>query len=453
MDLPSSQQCSDNSIPYVTAASNSQQKDANSQSIEPQVYIWPDQQVEIGYSLQEEAAGGVDGIPHTLLYAQQLTLGPLPPSDSSAWPQFRGCKRSTSPINIPGCQSFDWNIAPGNSKPQTQPQPRKRQRKTGTQREQLNRVREKGSCLRCYVQKQKCSEGVPCAPCAGLISRGEAAVRPKTLQWTACISSSLLDMNVFTYGISLIYNPSPSAASVEPNAKKGFGPVSTTLFDMVWKLTTEGGPKSLLSKLDSLYNKIVRYIYGSQTEDIHAFILKDRNPLNFLVQLNTVLLGNEAVQGKSNTLNRHVRWVRGVCGEFAFRGLEKSLDRNHFASSTITRQYTLIIYIALVLEQVLEIGGGRPGSPSDSSDLTYQAMHNHLVQYLFYYFRRLCSNVFPGDSPVMRCIGNASGGVQLSGSFWCELSQATGCGYLQKPPKLREYSHFRNDFAGENFHV
>jgi len=82
---------------------------------------------------------------------QPLTLS-KPPSDSSARPQLG----SASPISIPGCQCFDWNIKLEQLGPQLEPQPRKRRRReTEIQREEANRVREKGACLRCYVQKLK----------------------------------------------------------------------------------------------------------------------------------------------------------------------------------------------------------------------------------------------------------------------------------------------------------
>jgi hypothetical protein len=219
------------------------------------------------------------------------------------------------------------------------------------------------------------------------------------------------------------------------------------LFDMILSIATFGGKSSLFSTFDSLYSEIVRHIYGSQVEDVHTFILKDRNPLNVLVQLNTVLLGSQAIQVRLGGYYGYLRKLRGICSELAFQGLGKCLDRNHLAGSSITKQFTLIVYIALVLEQVLEIEGGRPGSLSTSSDSTYQAMRNHLAQYLFYYLRRLCSNIFLDDSAVIGCIENTPEGVHIHDSFWCELSQATGCDYLQKPPKLQEYIHLRNDFV------
>ena len=221
-----------------------------------------------------------------------------------------------------------------------------------------------------------------------------------------------------------------------------------TLFDMILSIATWGGKSSLFSTFDSLYSEIVQHIYGSQVEDVHTFILKERNPLNVLVQLNTVLLGSQAIWDRLYGYYGYIRILRGICGELAFQGLEKCLDRKHLAGSSITRQFTLIVYIALVLEQVLEIEGGRPGSLSTSSDSTYQAMHNHLAQYLFYYLRRLCSNIFD-DSAVIGCIENTPEGVHIHDSFWCKLSLATGCDYLQKPPKLQEYVHLRNDFIDE----
>lgn len=381
---------------------------------------------------------------------QKDFIGPNPEShecigSDQQLEKFRVRKRSASPISIPGYQCRDWNIMP-----QLGPQPRKRPKtKTGTQREEANRVREKGACLRCYVQKLKCSEGVPCAPCANLLSEAATAVRTRTLQWTACISSSLLDVNVFTYGIALVDDPPTSSAGVQLGAKKAFGPTSMTLFDMVLSTATMGGKYSFFSKFDSLYSEVVRHIYGSHVEDVHTFILEDRNPLNVLIQFNTVLLGSQAIGDRLGGYYGYLRKVRGICGELAFQGLEKCLERNHLAGSSPTRQFTLIVYIALVLEQVLEIEGGRPGSLSTSSDSTYQAMHNHLAQYLFYYLRRLCSNIFLGGSAVMGCIENTPEGVHIRDSFWCELSQATGCGYLQKPPKLQEYIHLRNDFVDE----
>ena len=153
--LPSLQQCSDRSTPYVGAVpytpglvteypgSGVLRKDSIGPDAES--HGWPDQQLENGQNPQEEAAA-----------RELLTLRSKPPSDSNARPQFRGRKRSASPISIPGYQCFDWNIMPEQPEPQPEPQPRKRpKKKTRTQREEANRVREKGACLRCYVQKLK----------------------------------------------------------------------------------------------------------------------------------------------------------------------------------------------------------------------------------------------------------------------------------------------------------
>ena len=151
--LPSLQQCSDHSTPYFFDAvpytpglvteypdSGFLQKDSIGPNTESHVCIWSDQQLENGRSPQGGAAARMDGIVDTSSHAQPLTLRR---------------KRSASPI-IPGYQCFDWNIMPEQPEPQPEPQPRKRQkRKTRTQREEANRVREKGACLRCYVQKLK----------------------------------------------------------------------------------------------------------------------------------------------------------------------------------------------------------------------------------------------------------------------------------------------------------
>ena len=74
---------------------------------------------------------------------QKDSIGPNPESHECIW--------SDQQLEKFGVQCHDWNIVP-----QLEPQPRKRPKtKTGTQREEANRVREKGACLRCYVQKLK----------------------------------------------------------------------------------------------------------------------------------------------------------------------------------------------------------------------------------------------------------------------------------------------------------
>ena len=164
--LPSLQQCSDHStpcffdpVPYTPGLiteypdSGFLQKDSNTES---HVCIWSDQQLENGQNPQEEAAATMYGVADMSSHAQPLTHRSKPPSDGSARPQFRGHKRSASPISIPGYQCFDWNIRPEQPEPQLEPQQRKRpKKKTKTQREEANRVKEKGACLRCYVQKLK----------------------------------------------------------------------------------------------------------------------------------------------------------------------------------------------------------------------------------------------------------------------------------------------------------
>jgi hypothetical protein len=167
--LPSLQQCSDHSTPYFIDAvpytpglvteypdSGVLQKDSIGPDTESHGCIWSDRQLENGQNPQEEAAARIYGIADISSHTQPLTLRSKPPSDSSARPQLRGRKRSASPISIPGYQCFDWNIKLEQLGPQLEPQPRKRpKRKTRTQREEANRVREKGACLRCYVQKLK----------------------------------------------------------------------------------------------------------------------------------------------------------------------------------------------------------------------------------------------------------------------------------------------------------
>jgi hypothetical protein len=104
----------------------------------------------------------IDAVPYTpgLEYPdsgvlQKDSIGPNPEShecisSDQQLEKFRVRKRSASPISGYQCHD-DWNIMP-----QLGPQPRKRPKtKTEAQREEANLVREKGACLRCYVQKLK----------------------------------------------------------------------------------------------------------------------------------------------------------------------------------------------------------------------------------------------------------------------------------------------------------
>ncbi|KAF2254630.1 hypothetical protein BU26DRAFT_500349 [Trematosphaeria pertusa] len=100
-------------------------------------------------------------------------------------------KRKASQEDITGNPCFNPNVGPGSTK--------KRKKLTAEQLESARSIRAQGgACLRCYVQKQKCSEGRPCGGCQKLFNK---AYGSKTLQWTACISSNLPDINIFALGI------------------------------------------------------------------------------------------------------------------------------------------------------------------------------------------------------------------------------------------------------------
>ena len=79
---------------------------------------------------------------------------------------------------------------------------RKRKHFTQQQREERKKVRVKGQCLRCYVQKLKCSGTRPCDCCQKVFSKAHIS---KKLRWTACVSSRLLDLNIFEFGM-IIFN-------------------------------------------------------------------------------------------------------------------------------------------------------------------------------------------------------------------------------------------------------
>lgn len=352
-------------------------------------------------------------------------------------------KRSAVEAEIPGIICFVSGTALHTQK--------KQKILTAEQREATRRVRAKGACLRCRVYKLKCSEGYPCERCESTFNK---AYGSKTLQWTACVSSHLPDINIFAYGITILDDGQISMHGGKDSIQDPLQHVSMTLYECMLSSIDVGGDASLLANLDTLYKEVFEYLYGCCADEVHPFILRDRNPLHMLVQTNVILLGSPIIAEKLIGYVRYLQKMRAICGVLAFEALDKALERSTLAASSFERQVALIIQIALLLDQVVEMKGKLPAAVvCFAQDKTYGDMHQHLTQYIFYYFRKLISGVFDKDSPILKYCCNNDRGLYLDESFWASLSDLTGCPPLGKPLKTRKYADigWKASYRGKSY--
>ncbi|KAH8731991.1 hypothetical protein GQ44DRAFT_822118 [Phaeosphaeriaceae sp. PMI808] len=315
---------------------------------------------------------------------------------------------------------------------------------TRERRDDTDRVRCKGACLRCYVQKIKCSEGRPCTTCHALFNKNH---NTRTLQWTACISSSLPELNVFGLGMSF-FNERNSPSTVlttpfEENIPAGHLQ-QLDLKSAVWiySLLFEDEVHSESSYfVEELYVEVLRCTYGHRAAEVHPFIRKEKNPLHMLVQLNVILLGSPVLGVELVGSVGYLQKLRNVCAVVAFECLERALDRTTQATSSLSRQSALILQIALLLDQVLEMRGDIPAATiSFASGKVFEEMREHLIQYLTYYLQRLVSHNTGCGNALLDLIRRAKRKGRLAESFWNHLSDLMPWLPFQRPPMLLHYA-------------
>ncbi|CAO2655890.1 Nn.00g046930.m01.CDS01 [Neocucurbitaria sp. VM-36] len=296
---------------------------------------------------------------------------------------------------------------------------------TKTKRIRLTREQRDGA--------RRCSESKPCKTCHVLFTK---AYTTKTLEWTACVSSHLPDINLFTLGITLSDDLDSAAHGTQSLPKLDLATTAP-----LYGLLFESGYYSNILDLDRLYVKVLCHTYGDRAAEVHPFILEDRNPLYMLIQINVILLGSPVIGHELVGCIKYLQKLRAICAVLAFECLGKALDRTTLAASSPLRQIAIIIQASLLLDQVLEMEGDLPAAMiCFPQDKTYKDMHQHLIQYITYYLRRLLSGIFREESPIFGCIRNAKRGDRLSGAFWDMLSDLVPSVPLRRPPQLHRYA-------------
>jgi hypothetical protein len=195
--------------------------------------------------------------------------------------------------------------------------------------------------------------------------------------------------------------------------------------------------------LDDLYSKVVRHTYGQQVTGIHPFILKESNPLYTLVQLNVILLGSPIVVAELIRCIGFLQNIRAIVAVVAFDCLGRALNRTNLATSSQNRQSALILQVALLLEQVVEMRGEIPAAPiACARGHVFEDMRCHLIQYLSAYLQKL----LPARSHArVHRIQDAVDRGHLGVEFWTVLSSLLPGVPLRKPPMVRKYAELRWD--------
>jgi hypothetical protein len=201
----------------------------------------------------------------------------------------------------------------------------------------------------------------------------------------------------------------------------------------------EYGFSGVADVLDDLYEQVLWHTYCRRATEIHPFILEENNPMYMLVQLNVILLGSPIIALELIGRVRYLQKLRAICAVVAFEYLGRALDRN-WAKSSLIRQGALIVQIALLLEQVMEMRSDIPAAAlSCARGNVFEEMRRHLIQYLSCYLRKLVPGFSGNDSPLSSCIQQAKQQGPLREDFWDILSSIMPCIPLQKPPMLRKY--------------
>jgi hypothetical protein len=202
----------------------------------------------------------------------------------------------------------------------------------------------------------------------------------------------------------------------------------------------------LVAPLEDLYNKVIRYTYGQHVSEVHPFIVTDPNPLYILIQLNVILLGSPIVAAELVGRVRFLQIMRAIFAVVAFKCLGRALNRSNLAISSQDRQSTLVVQVALLLEQVVEMRGDVPAAPiACARGLVFEEMRYHLIQFLSSNLQKLLP---ASHSLRVDRVQNAANRGHLGVEFWASLSNFLPFFPLQKPPMLRKYVDLHWDECG-----
>jgi hypothetical protein len=313
---------------------------------------------------------------------------------------------------------------------------------------------------------RQCSEGRPCGACQAQFENNRGNVPGS---WTACVSSSLPDLNIFALGkrfpsvfepkrlirlgVSIFESSDSNASSACPTQQLDL----STCLSLYNHLFRDEVCFHIMGPVDSLYIKVLRHTYGPQASEVHPFILEESNPLHILVELNVILLGSPVVAADMIGCVRYLQKLRGICAVVAFECLGKALRRTTLAASDIYRQSALIVQLALLLDQVVETKENLPAAKLVCArGEVFKEMRQHLIQYLLYYLHKLMPGTHRSHKPLIDCIRDAESEGHLDNAFWTALSRLLpGCS-VQKPPMLRKYADLSwdepEDESGQALH-
>jgi hypothetical protein len=199
----------------------------------------------------------------------------------------------------------------------------------------------------------------------------------------------------------------------------------------------------LVVNLGDLYSKVVRHTYGQPATGIHPFILSDPSPIYRLVQLNVILLGSPIIVAELIGCIGFLQNIRAIVAVVAFDYLGRALNRTNLATSSQSRHSALIILVALILEQVVEMRSDIPAAPiACARGHVFEEMRRHLIQYLSAYLQKLLP---AGRHVRVHRLQDAADRGHLGAEFWTILSSLLPELPLGKPPMLRKYAELRWD--------
>ncbi|KAF2826802.1 hypothetical protein CC86DRAFT_20837 [Ophiobolus disseminans] len=174
--------------------------------------------------------------------------------------------------------------------------------------------------------------------------------------------------------------------------------------------------------------------------EVHPFILSETCPLYMLIRLNTILMGSPILGAELIGRVRYIQTLRAICAVVAFASLGRALNRTIRVAPSPIRKHALIVQAALLLDQVIALRGDVPAAAvACPRGTTFEAMRQHLIQYLSCYLHRLTSCLFDGPNPLIWCIERAKRRGHVDQSFWDILSILVPSIPFRKPPVVREY--------------
>jgi hypothetical protein len=331
----------------------------------------------------------------------------------------------------------------------------KRSKLSDDQIRNRNQVRKAGGqCLNCRGNRSKpaCTGTNVCHQC-----------RADGLE---CIRPTLKDKNVLSARMDLLHQPSPSS-NVASNSRKAFvAAIIRDFFDMSAHSFLKQYP-DILGLLDNLYDTIVGCGFDEQMSRSRIVALSGPCAFNIFVKTNTVL-NNRHVKFIDNTLENYSREVaeikmltdgyptdtmtqdgvqqkilslmeikkfdtiqqlevlRAISSEYAFLVLEEFLRESNIrdckGSNNLAKKASLLAFIGLTLEQVLDFSESAIRSKTLDSELT--RMLRHLGFVLLSYLEPPSALAFPEGNNINICFGKSSRdvtGVFLENAFWYEL--------------------------------